>query len=181
MFWYRRRQNVKPSALSGSPWLIGIWRLRPSVRIMGRCAAALMTASPSANTEASPNRIHPAEARIRCMLRVRRLRVKRGDVMLHAARLRCSDEGGLMSRRPAMRRTLLAALVLSLACEAADAQWLNQPTPGLPRSADGKPNLAAPAPRAADGRPDLTGLWQLGTEIGYAANITADLTSADIQ
>jgi hypothetical protein len=41
----------------------------------------------------------------------------------------------------------------------AHAQWLNFPTPGTPRTHDGKPNLAAPAPRAADGKPDLTGVW----------------------
>ncbi len=41
----------------------------------------------------------------------------------------------------------------------AHAQWLNFPTPGTPRTRDGKPNLAAPAPRAADGRPDLSGVW----------------------
>ena len=39
------------------------------------------------------------------------------------------------------------------------AQWLNYPTPGLPRTADGKANLSAPAPRAADGKPDLSGVW----------------------
>jgi hypothetical protein len=79
-----------------------------------------------------------------------------------------------------MRRTVVAALFLWLG-SAADAQWLKQPTPGLPRAADGTPNLSAPAPRAADGHPDLAGLWQLGIEIGYAANITADLAPADIQ
>ena len=74
------------------------------------------------------------------------------------------------------------ALVLSpLPGHAAAAQWLKQPTAGLPRTADGKPNLAAPAPKTADGRTDLSGLWQLGLEIGYAANITADLAPADIQ
>jgi hypothetical protein len=40
------------------------------------------------------------------------------------------------------------------------AQWLNYPTPGIPRTPDGKPNLSAPAPRATDGKPDLSGLWQ---------------------
>jgi hypothetical protein len=40
------------------------------------------------------------------------------------------------------------------------AQWLNHPTPGIPRTRDGKPNLSAPAPRTADGKPDLSGLWQ---------------------
>ena len=39
------------------------------------------------------------------------------------------------------------------------AQWLNYPTPGIPRTADGKPNLSAPAPRTADGKPDLSGVW----------------------
>ena len=39
------------------------------------------------------------------------------------------------------------------------AQWLTEPTRGIPRTADGKPNLAAPAPRMPDGKPDLSGLW----------------------
>ncbi|HEV8395485.1 MAG TPA: hypothetical protein VGQ37_14500 [Vicinamibacterales bacterium] len=40
-----------------------------------------------------------------------------------------------------------------------DAQWLSHRDPKLPRTADGKPNLSAPAPRF-DGKPDLTGVWQ---------------------
>ena len=39
------------------------------------------------------------------------------------------------------------------------AQWHGYPTPGIPRTADGKPNLTAPAPRTPDGKPDLTGIW----------------------
>jgi hypothetical protein len=39
------------------------------------------------------------------------------------------------------------------------AQWLTEPTRGIPRTADGKPNLAAPAPRTPDGKPDFSGLW----------------------
>ena len=49
-----------------------------------------------------------------------------------------------------------------------------------PRTADGKPNLSAPAPKASDGKPDLSGLWRLGVEIGIGANITAD-PPADVQ
>jgi hypothetical protein len=51
------------------------------------------------------------------------------------------------------------------------AQWLNVPTPGMPRTADGKPNLTAPAPRTADGKPDLSGLWAIDG-LGFATNIT---------
>src|SRR5206468_5173329 len=38
------------------------------------------------------------------------------------------------------------------------AQWVNHPTPGIPRTKDGKPDLAAPVPRVA-GKPDLSGIW----------------------
>jgi hypothetical protein len=41
------------------------------------------------------------------------------------------------------------------------AQWLNYPTAGVPRTADGKANLSAPAPRTADGKSDLSGVWEM--------------------
>ncbi len=40
------------------------------------------------------------------------------------------------------------------------AQWPPYPTPGVPRTPDGKPNLSAPAPKTPDGKPDLTGIWE---------------------
>jgi hypothetical protein len=46
-------------------------------------------------------------------------------------------------------------------CICAHAQWLNFPTPGTPRTPDGKPNLSAPSPRALNGRPDLSGIWHV--------------------
>ena len=74
---------------------------------------------------------------------------------------------------------LLTALVTPLA-----AQWAQYHTPGIPRTADGKPNLAAPAPRAADGKPDLTGLWDViaDTAVGnVAVRKPGDLRPADMQ
>src|SRR5437016_6359450 len=56
-------------------------------------------------------------------------------------------------------RLFLAALTLVVAAIPADAQWLDRKTPGIPRTADGKPNLTAPAPRGPDGKIDLTGVW----------------------
>jgi hypothetical protein len=47
----------------------------------------------------------------------------------------------------------------------ANAQWLNHPTPNIPRTPNGKPNLAAPAPRGADGHPDLSGVWTTGPAV----------------
>jgi hypothetical protein len=63
-------------------------------------------------------------------------------------------------------RLFLAALTLVMATTPAAAQWLDRKTPGIPRTADGKPNLTAPAPRAPDGKPDLSGVWN-------AANVVA--------
>jgi hypothetical protein len=46
-----------------------------------------------------------------------------------------------------------------MAAVALSAQWLRTPTPDVPRTADGKPDLGALAPKAADGHPDLSGVW----------------------
>src|SRR5579862_9584073 len=53
---------------------------------------------------------------------------------------------------------VLAALLSTVPVPAA-AQWLDYPTSGIPRTPDGKPNLAAPTPKAPDGHPDLSGIW----------------------
>src|ERR1700726_4990301 len=59
----------------------------------------------------------------------------------------------------AHRIMIAAALAALMATPSASAQWLKQPTPGMPRTPDGKPKLDAPAPRTADGKMDPSGLW----------------------
>ena len=56
-------------------------------------------------------------------------------------------------------RSILVLAVLLSAVIPLHAQWLHYPTPGIPRTADGKLNLSAPAPKTADGKPDLSGIW----------------------
>jgi hypothetical protein len=56
------------------------------------------------------------------------------------------------------RLALAAVLLLPVSL---GAQWLDWRTPEIPRTADGKPNLTAPAPRTADGKPDLSGVWRV--------------------
>ncbi len=58
-------------------------------------------------------------------------------------------------------QTLRIGIVFAGALVCAHAQWLNYPSPGTPRTRDGKPWLSAPVPRASNGKPDLSGVWQI--------------------
>ena len=60
------------------------------------------------------------------------------------------------------------------------AQWLKHPTPGIPRTPNGAPDVSAPAPRTADGKPDLSGVWGMdaGPSLFY---IPADLKPDEIK
>jgi len=67
-----------------------------------------------------------------------------------------------------------AAIVAGVICSTTlTAQWLNYPTPGIPRTSDGKPDLTAPAPRTSDGRVDLSGIWRTPTP-NYLRDLAAD-------
>src|SRR5438046_555047 len=77
-------------------------------------------------------------------------------------------------------RTLIAGIVFSLIASSSAAQWLQLPTPGSPRTPEGKPNLTAPAPRTRDGKPDLSGVWEREGD-HYYNNAGADLKPANVK
>jgi hypothetical protein len=59
-----------------------------------------------------------------------------------------------------MKRILIAA-ILAFVTVPLLAQWPSFPnTANIPKTADGKVDLKAPAPRTADGKPDLSGVWE---------------------
>jgi hypothetical protein len=78
-----------------------------------------------------------------------------------------------------MRLIACVAFVL-LTSVALDAQWIKLTTPGLPRTPDGKPDLAAPAPRTGDGKPDFSGLWKNDGGDRLYNNVLADMQASAI-
>ena len=58
-----------------------------------------------------------------------------------------------------MKQLILAALLCAWGPSLL-AQWPRYTVPGVPRTADGGPDLNAPAPRGPDGKPDLSGIWE---------------------
>jgi hypothetical protein len=89
----------------------------------------------------------------------------------------CKEIFGLM-------KIFMTVIILTAFVTPLSAQWLQRRTPGIPRIANGKPDLTAPPPRNADGKPDLTGLWEvpLDTAVGnIAVRNVGDLKPAEVQ
>jgi hypothetical protein len=80
--------------------------------------------------------------------------------MLHLYLSRRSHPAlGIRRRRDALVTVAFVVLSMPFASTHLAAQWVNYPTAGVPRKADGKVDMSAPAPRMADGKPDFSGTW----------------------
>src|SRR5271154_3064832 len=77
-----------------------------------------------------------------------------------------------------MLKQWIVPALLCLGALPGAAQWLNVRTSWTPRTADGKPDLTAPAPKSADGKPDVSGLWS--PPLGYVGDIAKDLKPGEV-
>src|SRR6266700_7718250 len=62
----------------------------------------------------------------------------------------------------------------------ASAQWDPYPWKRVPRTADGKVDLNAPAQRTAYGKIDLSGFWMPENPTKYLLNLAADMKDQDV-
>jgi len=67
----------------------------------------------------------------------------------------------------------VAALVVAVCVAPLAAQWRDVPLDGVPRDANGDPDMSAPAPRTPGGRPDLSGIYF--PNMRYFRNLAADI------
>jgi hypothetical protein len=74
--------------------------------------------------------------------------------------------------RALIKALFIAAIVTALP-HATHAQWPDHPSPDVPKTPDGKPNLEGPTPRTPDGKPDFTGLWAAGRGGGQRGRAAA--------
>jgi len=75
----------------------------------------------------------------------------------------------------------LAGVAMMLATTTvSSAQWDPYPWKRVPRTADGKVDLNAPAQRTSYGKPDLSGFWMPDDPVKYLLNLAADMRPEEV-
>src|SRR5438034_8987590 len=77
-------------------------------------------------------------------------------------------------------RVLLASSAFVCAASTAGAQWEPFPMKNVPRTADGKVDLKAPARRTADRKIDISGFWMPTNPVKHLLKLAADLKPGEV-
>lgn len=87
-----------------------------------------------------------------------------------------------MSKTPkaAGRILSIASLIAWTSIGVAHAQWDPFPMKNVPRTADNKVDLTAPARKGIDGKPDFSGFWMPQDNVKYLLNLASDYKPEDI-
>lgn len=80
-----------------------------------------------------------------------------------------------------MTRVMANLTLLLTICLPLLAQWLHHSSAGVPRTADGRPNLGAQTPRTTDGKPDLSGIWGTANPVPCDPAKGLDLLDCDAE
>jgi hypothetical protein len=75
---------------------------------------------------------------------------------------------------------LATVTILLIITGVASAQWDPYPWKRVPRTADGKVDLKAPAVRTPYGKPDLSGFWMPEDPVKHLLNLAADLKPGEV-
>jgi len=80
----------------------------------------------------------------------------------------------------AAARVLLTGLVIAAGSTGiASAQWEPWPLKNVPRLADGKVDMNAPAPKASDGKPDFSGFYMPSDNVRHLLNLASDMKAPE--
>src|SRR5215218_2676350 len=82
--------------------------------------------------------------------------------------------------RSRFRIAVIAVTAVVSCVSHADAQWPSYPWKNMPRTADGKIDMNAPARRTADGHVDLSGFWMPIDVVRHLLNLAIDMKPEDI-
>jgi hypothetical protein len=74
----------------------------------------------------------------------------------------------------------VAAVAVAFMASSAFAQWPTYPMKNVPRLANGKVDLSAPARRTPDGKIDLQGFWMPTNPVKHLLNLAADLKPGEV-
>jgi hypothetical protein len=80
----------------------------------------------------------------------------------------------------ALRVLLTSLMLVCTGASALEAQWEPYPWKNVPRTADGKVDVHAPARRTPDGKPDLSGFWVPTNPVKHLLNLAADLNPGSV-